>query len=267
MYLRPDSVFGVFVRRLKAALDGSSFSRLSDIYDEVMRYSASLRGDRPQHTLCLNRLGVPNPCGLLKNSLSAAPVVGGGLHTAVTPAFFTGAPAVEPSPASVLFVKENNRIMFIITVAVAVAVAVAVTVTVNVTVAERVGVCSFHSRSSFPQLIQSSTNTDCPGTPQHAPPVAVATPHPLFSISTASYWSRTALRAERGLELGPGGRRDDGPGIAAHGREAFLRRGGGDGRRRRAYRCVSAAARSGGHRDTIRSASLLVEQAAYRDGV
>ena len=98
MYLRPDSVFGVFVRRLKAALDGSSFSRLSDIYDEVMRYSASLRGDRPQHTLCLNRLGVPNPCGLLKNSLSAAPVVGGGLHTAVTPAFFTGAPAVEPSP-------------------------------------------------------------------------------------------------------------------------------------------------------------------------
>lgn len=44
MYLRPDSVFGVFVRRLKAALDGSSFSRLSAIYEEVVRYSASLRG-------------------------------------------------------------------------------------------------------------------------------------------------------------------------------------------------------------------------------
>lgn len=45
MYLRPDSVFGVFVRRLRAALDGSSFSRLSAIYEEVVRYSDSLRGD------------------------------------------------------------------------------------------------------------------------------------------------------------------------------------------------------------------------------
>eukprot|EP00903_Cladosiphon_okamuranus_P005713 g5672.t1 len=44
MYLRPDSVFGVFVRRLKASLDGSSFSRLSAIYEEVVLYSASLRG-------------------------------------------------------------------------------------------------------------------------------------------------------------------------------------------------------------------------------
>eukprot|EP00752_Nemacystus_decipiens_P012770 g11309.t1 len=56
MYLRPDSVFGVFVRRLKAALDGSSFSRLSAIYEEVVRYSASLRA-RPA-------LGVESPSGL-----------------------------------------------------------------------------------------------------------------------------------------------------------------------------------------------------------
>lgn len=50
MYLRPDSVFGVFVRRLKAALGGSSFSRLSAIYEEVVLYSASLRGDN--NVLC-----------------------------------------------------------------------------------------------------------------------------------------------------------------------------------------------------------------------
>lgn len=45
MYLRPDSVFGVFVRRLRAALDGSSFTRLSAVYEDVVSYSASLRGD------------------------------------------------------------------------------------------------------------------------------------------------------------------------------------------------------------------------------
>lgn len=45
MYLRPNSVFGVFVRRLKTACDGASFSRLSAIYEELVRFTgASLRG-------------------------------------------------------------------------------------------------------------------------------------------------------------------------------------------------------------------------------
>lgn len=46
MYVRADSVFGVFLRRLKAVVEGASFARLAGIYEEVVRYSASLRGIR-----------------------------------------------------------------------------------------------------------------------------------------------------------------------------------------------------------------------------
>ncbi|CAN0431347.1 unnamed protein product, partial [Ectocarpus sp. 12 AP-2014] len=41
MYLRPNSVFGVFIRRLKTACDGASFSRLSAIYEELVRFTGA----------------------------------------------------------------------------------------------------------------------------------------------------------------------------------------------------------------------------------
>ncbi|CAM9669154.1 unnamed protein product [Hapterophycus canaliculatus] len=51
MYLRANSVFGVFIRRIKATCDGSSFSRLSSIYEGIVRYSDNnRRGDSPKRT-------------------------------------------------------------------------------------------------------------------------------------------------------------------------------------------------------------------------
>ncbi|CAN0284357.1 unnamed protein product [Ectocarpus sp. 12 AP-2014] len=46
MYLRPNSVFGVFIRRLKTACDGASFSRLSAIYEELVRFAGAGVGGR-----------------------------------------------------------------------------------------------------------------------------------------------------------------------------------------------------------------------------
>ncbi|CAM9115608.1 unnamed protein product, partial [Ectocarpus sp. 4 AP-2014] len=40
-YLRPNSVFGVFIRRLKTACDGANFSRLSGIYEELVRFTGA----------------------------------------------------------------------------------------------------------------------------------------------------------------------------------------------------------------------------------
>ncbi|CBJ31427.1 Putative subunit of the Anaphase Promoting Complex [Ectocarpus siliculosus] len=53
MYLRPNSVFGVFIRRLKTACDGASFSLLSATYEELVRFTgAGVGGPLEEEAAC-----------------------------------------------------------------------------------------------------------------------------------------------------------------------------------------------------------------------
>lgn len=39
MYVKPNSVFGVFLRRIRTAFDGASFSKISLLFEDVARYT------------------------------------------------------------------------------------------------------------------------------------------------------------------------------------------------------------------------------------
>ena len=48
MYLRPNSVFGVFLRRIRIACNGANFSRLALLLEDIVRYTDRLRGECTQ---------------------------------------------------------------------------------------------------------------------------------------------------------------------------------------------------------------------------